>query len=373
MIIRRFRLENFRNYAGATFDLSQNTNVIYGENAQGKTNLLEAIYYLASGKSFRNAKDRELIMHGSDHAVIYADIEAAGMENCVQADLFAGRRRKLMVNGVEAKTAGELSGRLRAVLFSPEDLYLVRDGAAARRKFMDTAFSQLRPNYAQLLSKYNRLHEHKTRILKDWREKPSLLEALPTFNMQIAEVGAQLIGYRARFLDKITTYASQIHKEISGNKEVLSFRYKTVSTIDDPFDPTDRLKEMILYHMKTHRDAELESGSALSGPHKDDLEIFVDGHPAKAFASQGQTRTAALSLKMAERELFFVDGGDNPVLLLDDVLSELDINRRDYVLNKISDGQVIITLCNGSQNEFCSGRVFEIVSGDIKIQADMNG
>lgn len=370
MIIRRIDLENYRNYINATFELSQNTNVIYGDNAQGKTNFLEAVYYLASGKSFRGAKDKELVRHGSGHAVINADIETPNMEYSVQANLFTDRRRKLSVNGVALRTVGELSGRLRAVLFSPDDLYLVRDGAAARRKFMDTAFSQLRPNYAQLLSKYNRLHDHKTRILRDWREKPSLLEALPTFNIQIADIGAQIIGYRARILDKITTYASQIHKEISGNREVLSFRYKTVSTIDDPFDSPVRLKEKILYHMKTHRDAELAAGSALSGPHKDDLEIFVDGQPAKTFASQGQTRTAALSLKMAERELFCIDSGVNPVLLLDDVLSELDERRRDYVLNKISDGQVIITLCNGSEQEFCRGRSFEIISGNIERQAD---
>jgi len=370
MIIKRFLLENFRNYVCAAFELSPNTNVIYGENAQGKTNLLEAIYYLASGKSFRNSKDRELIRHGSDHAVINADMETPDLEYSLQAELFTGKRRKFIVNGVDVKTAGEISGRLRAVLFSPEDLYLVRDGAAARRKFMDAVFSQLRPNYAQLLAKYNRLHEHKTRILRDWKEKPALLEALPTFNLQIAEVGALLIGYRARFLDKITICASQIHKEISGNREVLSFRYKTVSTIDDPFESPERLRDKILLHMKTHREAELAAGSALSGPHKDDLEIYIDGQPAKSYASQGQTRTAALSLKMAERELFRIDSGVNPVLLLDDVLSEFDERRRDYILNRISDGQVIITLCNGSQQEFCSGRSFEIVSGSIKSQTD---
>ena len=230
---------------------------------------------------------------------------------------------------------------------------------------MDLAFSQLRPGYAKAISVYNRLHEHKTRILRDRYDSPSLLDTLDTFNHQIAESGAVIISYRSAFLKKIAAYAAGIHSDISGGRERLSLRYKTVSTISDPGAPVGELYEGIMRHMALHRGAELASGSALSGPHKDDIEVYIDGMPARAYASQGQTRTAALSLKLAERELFYEDSGEYPVLLLDDVLSELDGVRRDFVLNRISSGQVLITLCNGEDMSGYGGRMFEISGGAI--------
>lgn len=366
MIIKRIELENFRNIAHETFDPSPGTNVIFGDNAQGKTNILESIFYLTCAKSFRGVRDRDLIKNGASDARINAEIEAAGLRYVIDARLSSLKRKKIEINGVSAKSVGELSERLRAVLFSPEDLYLIKDGAAARRRFMDMAFSQLRPKYSQLVAKYNRLHDHKTRILKDWREKPSLLDALPAFNRQMAETGALIIGYRARFMDKISTYASSIHREISGEKESLTLEYKTVSTIDDPFAPSDVLADQIMRHTESHREAELASGSVLSGPHKDDIDIFINQSNARIYASQGQTRTAALSLKLAERELFYRDCGEYPVLLLDDVLSELDGKRRDFVLNKISTGQVFITLCDSGDMSSYSGKSFEIVSGCVR-------
>jgi len=366
MIIKRIELENFRNIGRETFELSSGTNVIFGENAQGKTNFLESIFYLTCAKSFRGVKDRDLVKSGTSDARITAEIESSGLSYTIDARLSLCKRRKIEINGVAAKNNGELSQRLRAVLFSPEDLYLIKDGAAARRKFMDMAFSQLRPKYSQLLTKYNRLHDHKARILKDWREKPSLLDALPAFNQQLAETGAAIIGYRAVLMDKITTYASSIHRDISGEKESLYLKYKTVSTIEDPFASPEKLAEQIMLHTESHREAELASGSVLSGPHKDDIEIFINESNAKIYASQGQTRTAALSMKLAERELFFRDSGEYPVLLLDDVLSELDKKRRDFVLNKISSGQVFITLCDSGDMSLYDGKSFEIVSGCIR-------
>jgi DNA replication and repair protein RecF len=365
MIIKSIYIENFRNFESETFELSPGTNLVYGENAQGKTNFLESVFYLTCARSFRGVKDRDLVRTGISSARIAAEIESKYRSCTIDALLFTDKRRKIAINGVAAKKNGELSSRLRAVLFSPDDLFLIKDGAAARRRFMDMAFSQLRPNYAQLVSKYNRLHEHKTRILRDWREKPSLLDALPAFNVQLAETGAQIIGYRAILLDRITAHAKKIHDEISGEKDSVSFRYKTVSTITDPFAPVELLAEQILRHTETHREAEIASGSSLSGPHKDDVEIYINGKNARTHASQGQTRTAALSLKLAERELFFTESGEYPVLLLDDVLSELDRKRRDYVINKISSGQVIITLCDAGEMSSYEGKAFEIVSGKI--------
>ncbi len=365
MIIKSIGLTNFRNYVSENFELSPGTNVIFGDNAQGKTNFLEAAYYMTCGKSFRGVRDREMILTGADSAEILAAVQTETHDYTLKASFFAKGRRKLEINGVPARKAAELSGRLRAVLFSPDDLYLIKDGAVARRRFMDMAFSQLRPKYAQAISTYRRLQEHKTRILRDWREKPSLLETLTTFNIQMAEIGAVIIGYRRLFLDKIFKYAYEIHNEISGGREELTLKYKTLSTIDDPGKKIPELCSDILRHMESHREAELAGGSALSGPHKDDIEIFIDGNPAKVYASQGQTRTAALSLKLAERELFYSDTGEYPVLLLDDVLSELDNRRRDFVLNRIKSGQVFITLCDDRELAGYKGRNFEITKGII--------
>lgn len=365
MIINNIRLTNFRNYSCEEFVLSPQTNVIFGENAQGKTNFLEAVYYLTGCKSFRGTRDRDLIKTGEDRSEIFASISSAGLDYSIKTEFYTAGRRKLEINGVPARSISELTGRFRAVLFSPDDLFLVKDGPAARRKFIDMAFSQLRPKYAQTMTKYRRLLDHKSRILRDWREKPSLLDTLPTFNIQLAEAGAVIIGYRNLFLDKMITYATQIHDEISGGREYLTIKYKTVSTIDDPSKRIPDICSDILRHMDTHREAELASGSALSGPHRDDLDIYIDGKPAKTFASQGQTRTAALSLKLAERELFFSDTGEHPVLLLDDVLSELDTRRRDYVLNRIKAGQVIITLCNENELKGYRGLNFKITNGII--------
>lgn len=366
MYISRINLENYRNYTGESFCFSDGRNIIYGDNAQGKTNLLEAINYLTGARSFRGVKDGDLIKRDAAYSRISAEIITQDRKIEISADLFNDRRKQLFINGVKLKTAGELSGRFCTVLFSPDDLYLVRDGAAVRRKFMDLAFSQLRPRYLASIVRYNKLHEHKTRILKDYRENPSLIDTLDTFNEQIAAMGAVIIGYRAKFLKIISENAEKLHREISGNREELKVKYRTVSTVTDPFLSEEEIYRRILEHMRTHRQAELASGQALSGPHKDDMEVLIDGVPAKIYASQGQTRTAALSLKLAERELFRHERGDYPVLLLDDVLSEFDEVRREYVLNKLSSGQVIISLCDRKDMNGYEGKAFRIVNGAVQ-------
>ncbi|MDL2288304.1 DNA replication/repair protein RecF [Oscillospiraceae bacterium OttesenSCG-928-F05] len=360
MKIESFTLKQFRNYDEARFDFSPGTNVIVGENAQGKTNLLEGIYYLTGGRSFRGVKDRELIMRDRDAGLIAAEVTAENRAFQLEVHLSAQGRRRILCNKVPLKTLKDLSGRVRAVLFSPDDLRLVKEGAAERRRFMDLCFSQLRPRYHDVLMTYNRVRDHKLRILKDGG---GLLPMLETFNSQMAELGAILIGYRALFLDKLSLYASKLHTDISGGRETLSIRYNTVSSIEDPRAPVPELRAAILRHMESHGEAELRSGSCLSGPHKDDLDIFIDRQPAKIYASQGQMRTAALALKLAERELFAADTGEDPLLLLDDVLSELDPRRRDFVLNKIGDGQVFITLCNPEEIQGFEGKTFVITDG----------
>ena len=366
MIARALELDFFRNYVHLEASFHPRMNLIYGDNAQGKSNLLEAVAYLSSARSHRARYDRELIRMGVDSAFLRGEVESGGRDYTLEARLFRGRGRQLFSNGVRLKAAAELSGILTTVLFCPEDLSLIRAGAAERRRFLDGAICQLRPRYAAALAEYGRLYEHKTRILRDWPEHPSLLQTLDDFSLRMAQTGALLIHYRAHFIRKLAQHAPAIHRDFSDGREELSLRYETVSTVADPLAPPRDILQRLLEHQETHRQAELDSRQCLSGPHKDDLAVDIDGAPARQFGSQGQTRTAALSLKLAQRELFQEDTGQWPVLLLDDVLSELDARRQAFVLNRIRGGQVFITCCEEEKLEGLEqGAVFRVEDGKL--------
>ena len=227
-----------------------------------------------------------------------------------------------------AKNSAALSDVLHTVFFAPEDLFLIRAGAAERRRFMDLSLCQLRPRYAEALSQYSRLYEHKTRILRDSEDKPELLDLLPEFNEGLCRSGAVLVGYRARFCAVLAEYARQAHYECSGEREELTLTYQTVRTVADPLGSQADIYAALAAHMESHQAAERASKLCLSGAHKDDIEVLVNGRSARQFCSQGQVRTAALSLKLAEREIHKNAMGEYPVMLLDDVLSELDPRRR---------------------------------------------
>ena len=366
MIVKGLELDFFRNYSHLEVQFDPRVNLIYGENAQGKTNLIEAIAYLSTARSHRARFDREMIMLGMDNSAIKGEVFSRDRDFMLEAKLLRGRGRQLWSNGLKLKSAGELSGILTTVLFCPEDLYLIREGAAARRRFLDSAICQLRPRYAQALAEYHRLYEHKTRILRDCPENPSLLETLDDFNLRMAQTGALLIHYRAHFIKRLQEEAPAVHADFSGGRESLSLQYETVSTVKSPMDPPREILSQLLEHQRTHRQAELDSRQCLSGPHKDDLEVYLNGMSAKTYGSQGQTRTAALSLKLAQREIFFQETGEYPVLLLDDVLSELDVKRQHFVLNRIKGGQIFITCCEEEKLEGLEGgKAFHIKSGQL--------
>lgn len=346
MNVKKLELYDFRNYAHISAELAPGVNLLVGENAQGKTNLLESVFYLSCGKSFRTGKPQEMIRFGQDFADIQADIFTRERETNVRAVIFAAKKpRQLYIGGVRQKTAARLSETLHTVLFCPEELQVLKGSAAARRKLLDTAISQIRPTYAQALSEYNRLLEQKSRILKDRFEMPSLLQALPDYNLRLAQVGAVLIEYRAWYLEKLAVLAAEFHGDFSSGRETLSLSYQTVSNIENPSASRAELTQKLIEHQKAHERAELEAAQCLSGPHKDDFEASIGDISVKSYGSQGQTRTASISLKLAERELLRRDTGEEPILLLDDVLSELDAKRQDFVLNRIRSGQVLITCC----------------------------
>lgn len=363
MRVDTLSLRDFRNYKSEKIEFLPGINVISGRNAQGKTNLLEAVYMLSGGKSFRTRFDRELISFGEMCGEIEADIFSGEREQRLKIALRNGLKKSITRNGAKI-SAAELSESVRAVLFCPDDLNIIKDGAAARRRLMDAAISQLRPGYAKLLSDYNRLYENKTRILRDYRDDKKMLDTLEEFSEGICRVSAKLIRYRHSFVKRLSFAAQPIHRDFSGAGEELSLDYKTVSSVSNPEASEAAIFAEIMEHQKVHRAAELASGQCLTGAHKDDIEIGINGKSARSFASQGQTRTAALSIKLAEREIFLAETGEPPILLLDDVLSELDSARQEFVLNRIGGGQTLITCCEDERiREKTGGRVIFIENG----------
>lgn len=367
MRIDHLYLRNFRNYQEAQVEFAPGVNLIYGDNAQGKTNLLEAVSYLSTGKSFRTRKELELISFGEEFCELAGEIFSHDRKVQMKAVMFASRKkRQLFLSGVKQKTFSEkMAGQLMTVLFCPEDLMVLREGASGRRKLMDAALCQLRPYYDTCLTEYNRLLEHKSRILKDWHEDGSLLDLLPDFNERMCRLGAEIIHARNGYLGLLAEHAKQYHGEFSSQKETLRLQYRTVSNISDASESKMELYGHLQEHMERHYRAEVESGMCLSGPHKDDFEVYLNEIPLKSFGSQGQTRTAAISLKLAERDIFRGDTGQEPVLLLDDVLSELDEGRQDFILNHISQGQVLITCCEHDRVTHM-GKSIEIIAGTVK-------
>lgn len=366
MRLNKIELRDFRNYESLKLDFDPGVNLIVGDNAQGKTNLLEAISYLGSGKSFRTQKTGELIRFGADFGDIEGNVFSQEREQTLRWVLFSGHRpRQLWQNGVKKRSAGEIAGVMSTVLFCPEDLMVLKTGASSRRRLGDHALCQLRPNYDAALTEYNRILEQKGRILKDRYENPGLLDILPDYNTRLCQVGALLISYRARFYDSLGKAAAVYHGQFSGGCEEFTLEYKTVSTVKDPFAPVKQLQEDLLQHLESHQRAELETAQCLTGPHKDDFSVSLSGIDLKSYGSQGQTRTAAISLKLAQRELMKRELGEEPVLLLDDVLSELDPGRQDFVLNQISSGQVFITCCEPERFTKL-GKTIEIKRGKVQ-------
>ena len=365
MNLNKLSLRDFRNYVNLELEFDPGVNLIVGDNAQGKTNLLEAIAYLGSGKSFRAQKTGEMVRFGAEFADLEGQIQAQERSQSIRWVLFSDRRPRLLErNGARKKSAAEVAGLLPAVLFCPEDLMVLKTGAAQRRRLGDQALCALRPKYDAALTEYNRILDQKSAILKGFEENSALLDLLPVYNARLCQVGAQLISYRARFYDSLGKAAAKYHEQFSGGAEEFALHYKTVSSVTDPFAPVAELTQQLLDHLERHYRAELETAQCLTGPHKDDFDISLSGIDLKAYGSQGQTRTGAISLKLAQRELMGREWGEEPVLLLDDVLSELDPGRQDFVLNQIVSGQVFITCCEPGRFTKL-GKTIEIEKGKV--------
>ena len=367
MNLHNIALQDFRNYRQLSLEFDPGVNLIVGDNAQGKTNLLESVIYMGSGKSFRTQKTAELVRLGAEFGEIQGSLYSQERNQTLRWLLFpTAKPRQLFLNDVKMKKAGDISGVLQTVLFCPEDLMVLKAGASARRHLGDSALCQLRPNYEAALTEYGKILEQKNRILKDRYENPALLEILPEYNTRLCQVGALLISYRARFFESLGKAAAKYHSLFSGGAEEFLLQYRTVSTVTDPFAPVSTLTEQLAEHLESHYRAELESALCLTGPHKDDFDVTLSGLSLKSFGSQGQVRTSAISLKLAQRELMKTQSGEIPVLLLDDVLSELDPGRQDFVLNQITEGQVFISCCEPGRFTKL-GKTIEISHGNVKL------
>lgn len=357
MNIRSIELKNFRNYENLEISFDEGTNILFGDNAQGKTNILEAAYMSGTTKSHKGSRDKEMIRFGEEEAHLKTVVMRGGREYQIDMHLKKNRAKGIAIDKIPIKKASELFGILNIVFFSPEDLNIIKNGPVERRRFLDSELCQLDRIYLADLTNYNKILAQRNKLLKDMIYRPSLSDTLPVWDMQLIETGKKIIRRRKQFVDELREIVSDIHYRISGGKEELFLKYEP--NIDDIFfeDELSRAKE---------KDKKLCQTSV--GPHRDDLLFSIGDVDIRKYGSQGQQRTSALSLKLSEIELVRKSISDTPVLLLDDVLSELDSSRQNYLLNNISDTQTIIT-CTGLdefvRNRFTVNRVFEVIAGHV--------
>ncbi len=346
MYIQSLRLSNYRNYQDLNLTFSEGTNIFYGDNAQGKTNILESLYMIATTKSHRAVHDKDLIRFGQDEGHIRTVIIKKGIDYQVDMHLRSSRAKGIAINEQKLKRASELIGLLHIVFFSPEDLTIVKNGPAHRRNFMNAELCQLDQSYLYNLTHYNKILDQRNKLLKDIYYTPSLEATLPVWDDQLVQYGTKIIERRTEFIRDLAELISEIHYRLSGKKEKLVIQYEANSTADQFADDLRRTLE---------KDKYMKSTSV--GPHKDDLSFISNDIDLRRFGSQGQQRTCALSLKLSEIELVRHLIGESPVLMLDDVLSELDSGRQNYLLDAIGGVQTFIT-CTGL-DEFVNNR-FEI-------------
>lgn len=342
MFITQLYLKNFRNYKEISLKFNKNLNVIFGENAQGKTNLLESIYLSSIGKSFKPVTEKEMIFFGEKHLDVRVDYFSRGRDMFNTVRLFAEKKKAVTVNGVGLTKMSELVGNLTVVIFTPGELSLIKDGPGVRRRFLDMIICQVRPGYMSILSNYNKLTEQKNKLLKEIQKKPSLAETLDVWDEQLSGYGAEIVYLRREFLGRLMDLAKEYHLEISKGTEKISAEIKSSAKIPENI-PKEEIKKLLLKAFKDNREREIFLSSTVAGPHRDDIEFLINGNAAKVFGSQGQQRTFVLALKLAQKDLFFDETGEQPVLLLDDITGELDESRRNYLFSKITDSQVFIT------------------------------
>ena len=357
MRVKSLKLKNYRNYDLLILDFDNAANIFYGDNAQGKTNILEAVYLSGTTKSHRGAKDKELIRFGQEESHIEAVVEKNGIDYQIDMHLKRNGPKGIAINKMPIRKASELFGIVNLVFFSPEDLNIIKNGPSERRRFIDMGLSQLDRVYLSNLTNYNRIVNQRNHLLKDMGMGGSLKDTLEIWDIQLVHYGSKIIERRKEFIDRVNEIISSIHKKLTGEKEEIQVIY-------EPSNGSLTLEQALTKNRE--RDMRIKSTSA--GPHRDDICFMVGGLDIRRYGSQGQQRTAALSLKLSEIELVKQAAKDTPVLLLDDVLSELDKHRQNYLLDSINDIQTLIT-CTGVEDfvnhRFSINKVFHVRDGQV--------
>jgi DNA replication and repair protein RecF len=370
MQCNKITVENFRNIETAEVSFSPRVNLLLGDNAQGKTNLLEAISLMALGKSFRGARDADLIRFGKDRASVILDYSDHIRQMRLSATLMAGRKRRMEQNGLPVGKMSELIGGLRVVLFCPEHLSIIKSGPELRRNFLDVAISQLKPVYMGALQRYQKILKERNRLIKEASEsdaaRRTMEDTIDVWSEQLASEGAVIARYRVEYIQKMRQAAKDVFADMTGGVEIPDFHY--LGTAHLPFEEdyldTKKTKEAYLNLLTTSHAREIGAGYTLWGIHRDDVDITLNGVCARLFASQGQQRSLALAMKLAEGEICHAASSEHPVYLFDDVLSELDAKRRDYLTSRIRDKQVILTTCEQTETErLCDANVIRVSGG----------
>ncbi len=369
MNVKNLRLINFRNYNNVFLELNDKVNIFIGKNAQGKTNLLEAVYMCATGRSFRTNRDKELINFNKKEAYIGSKVEVGQREKLIEIKLDKEGPKRIKINKLELKKQRELNSGLNIVVFSPDDLSLVKGSPKERRLFLDMSISQVRPIYKYNLNRYNKILFQRNNLLKSDKDKNDIINLLEIFDMQLIKTGTDIIVSRLDFIDKLSKLASSIHNKLTSSKEELTLSYS--SSID--FNGLDRkeIENSFMRSLIKNRQNDIFTGSTSVGPHRDDMGILINSIDSRIFASQGQQRTAVLSIKLSEVEIINRDIGTYPVLLLDDVFSELDSDRRKYLISSFKNTQTLITATDIDNLEDLvdiNKSIFYIDNGNIKCE-----
>lgn len=341
MHVKKLRLINYRNYDNLNINLNKKVNIFIGKNAQGKTNLLESIYLCATGRSFRTNRDREIINFKKNQAYVGANISLGNFEKFIEIKMDRNKTKIIRVNKTELKNYKELYSGLNVVVFSPEDLRLVKEGPQERRNFLNMEISQIKPVYNYNVSRYKKVLFQRNNILKANKFRKDISSILEIFDLQLIKLGTEIILERDRYIKDLSDISNKTHKNITLSKEDLKLSYKT--NIDIMHKKED-MKNKYLNDLKNNIKNDLETGSTELGPHRDDMDMEINGKNLKTYGSQGQQRTVVLSIKLSEVELIKRERGMYPVLLLDDVFSELDEERRKYLIRSFKDMQTLITV-----------------------------
>ncbi len=369
MFIKGIHLRNFRNYKKLDIDFSESFNVLFGENAQGKTNILEAIYLCASGRSHRTPIDNELVKFGEKYYYVKIDLVKKDTEYEIEIQYEINSKKRIKINDVPQKKLGSLMGKLNAVMFSPEDLLIIKEGPAERRRFIDIAISQLKPAYFYDLQQYSKILAQRNTLLKDIQNDKALLDTLEVWNENLVKTGSRIIKARKEFIKILSSIAEEKHGRLTDNKEKLGLKYVSSVKIDG-VDSLEDIEKVFMMTLKNSLTREIYKGTTLTGPQRDDVQILLNENDAKHYGSQGQQRTAVLSLKLSEVEIMKRDSNEYPVLLLDDVMSELDSSRQKYLFENLDDIQGFIT---GTEYDFFIGKklkqnkIFHVNNGNVEV------